>query len=141
MRTIPKSLFLATLAILFSSSCSVSRYASDDAVLHSVNELALISPYADISFLDRNDQSVPDDSLSGICEGLLTRAMFDSGLPISDLIELEDGLFYDSCREEIAGFRDFTPAGKGVIPIPPSLDFLLQSQGKRYGVIGLCNGV
>lgn len=133
-----KALMLAA-CIIGLSSCATTRYISKDD-MSTFNDASLIVPVAEISYMDRNGEVAYDESLTAKCLELLTESALQSSIRISDWIKYDEELFSDDIIGEIIGIRSINPQRAGEVTIPSALDGLLESHGKKYGIIIYAQG-
>ncbi|MBP5571900.1 MAG: hypothetical protein J6X39_04460 [Bacteroidales bacterium] len=129
-----KKLFVVLIAAVVLASCSTSRYYSDYTQEDITEDLAILGPISSIVYMDKNNHRVYDDSLSIASEELFTKLTYQSGLPITARIELNEDQRHDALS--FLSYLNSTSAKeRGNVPIPQSLDYLLESSGHRYGLL------
>lgn len=130
-------IFILTLSAL--TSCSTARYvAKTDMAL--VRDIALVTPLAEISYMSSEDEVVEDAALTAESARLMKEAVLHSGIPITDIIDLNEEMFDDDVADEIAALQSMNPKKSGMTAIPPALDRLLEDHGKRYGLVVFSHG-
>lgn len=134
-----KTILIFLTVMLALSSCATSRYISGDEFTH-VEDAVLIKPIANISYHHRDNLIALDQELSAQCTALLTDALLQSELPVSDIIDINDEPHSIRYIEEINDLKYIAPTKKDVVPVSPELDRLLEEKGCRYGIVLLANG-
>ena len=135
-----KRLLLVLSAALMLISCSASRYYSDYTREDITEDLAFLGPASAIVYMDKDNRRVFDDSLSLASEELICRLTQEIGVPVAERITLND-----EQKGEAAAFlshlKSKSAKERGNVPIPQSLDYLLESSGHRYGIVLFENGM
>lgn len=105
-----------------------------------VRDIALVTPLAEISYMSSEDEVVEDAALTAESARLMKEAVLHSGIPITDIIDLNEEMFDDDVADEIAALQSMNPKKSGMTAIPPALDRLLEDHGKRYGMVVFSRG-
>ncbi|MBQ9471350.1 MAG: hypothetical protein IJU72_10430 [Bacteroidales bacterium] len=134
--TKPPLTALAAALMLMMASCSPSRYFAGTRP----PELALVEPVAYMSYVQRDGELVPDDSLSLVSTSMLTRMFTSSGLPVVDIVPV-DYWGHDSTLlplVELLPAIDVRQLKRAVVPEP--IRQLLRERGHRYGLLVYADG-
>lgn len=132
--------FLLGIAAFFAlSSCATTRYVSKNDI-GAIHDVAIISPFAYISFLNGEGKLQYDDSLSKECARLISEALMHSPIPTGKSIPVDLDSDDPVWKDAIASLRDVKPKEAGLTPIPRELDELLEENGQKYGVVVFANG-
>ena len=129
------------LAALLLSSCGPSQYFYSGATYADLSEgMVLLGPTSTIIYLDQDNKSAYDDSLSTISEELIAKLTPELGVPAKDRIPLDDDQ-----EEEAIAFMNFLKSRnaniRGDIPISSDLDSLIEASGYRYGLLVVADGM
>ena len=132
---------LFVLAALLLSSCGPSQYFYSGATYADLSEgMVLLGPTSTIIYLDQDNKSAYDDSLSTISEELIAKLTPELGVPTKDRIPLNDDQ-----EEEAIAFMNFLKSRnaniRGDIPISSDLDSLIEASGYRYGLLVVADGM
>lgn len=138
MKTLFRFPVLFALCILGLTSCGLSRYVSKEDVAN-INDVALVSPFSEIYFLDGKGQEVFDESLSMVCAQLMDSAA-RSILPVSYVIGPEGDAFPEGFMQEVYEILHIDARNAGNLPMPRNIDMLLEENGCRYGVVLFAHG-
>ena len=138
-----KTVFRIALFSLFALalySCGTTRYYGGFKPASASEGMVLLGPVSEIHFIDGNNHSFYDDSLSIVSEEMIMsilQGMYQ--LPIDHTVPLDTVQ-----RERVALFShallNESESGRGALPIPVVLDNLLEDEGSRYGIMVFANG-
>ena len=134
-----KRLIPILATVLAICSCATNRYIAPD-LAGNLDEVAILTPFTYVEFLDAKGEVAYDDSLSAVCAQLITNALLQSPLPTGRMIPVDLAGEDPTFRDAIASLREIDPKKAGEIPIPQELDRLLEENGQRYGVVVFANG-
>lgn len=99
-----KAAVLMAACISGLTSCGSARYIAKDETAE-ITSMSLVRPVARISFVDRDGQAANDEALSAECAKMLTETTFNSGLPISDMLDAGEDIFSDDYIDQILSIR------------------------------------
>lgn len=136
-------LFAFALTILAFSSCTTKKGFVTKLPKQEIADVQRFPSLSDIDILDKHSNSSFCDSLS-----LLTRTNIDlflenqSNIDITGVIDIEDTTILLKVNDEIRQImgRAFDNKDIAFIPIPPTIDSILDAQGKRFGLITYSTG-
>lgn len=137
-----KVLYFALIALAF-SSCTTKKGFVTKLPKQEIADVQRFPSLSDIDILDKHSNSTFSDSLS-----LLARTNIDlylenqSNIDITGIIGIEDTIVLQKVDEEIRQVmgRAFDNKDIAFIPIPPTIDSILDAQGKRFGLITYSTG-
>ena len=135
-----RRILLFVLAALLLSSCGSSKFYSGVTQEDLSEGMVLLGPTSTIVYLDKNNNSTYDDSLSTVSENLIAKLTPELGVPVKDRIPLDDVQ-----EEEAIAFMNFILSRnaniRGDIPISSDLDSLIEASGYRYGLLIVADGM
>ena len=135
-----RRILLFVLAALLLSSCGSSKFYSGVTQEDLSEGMVLLGPTSTIVYLDKNNNSTYDDSLSTVSENLIAKLTPELGVPVKDRIPLDDVQ-----EEEAIAFMNFILSRnaniRGDIPISSDLDSLIETSGYRYGLLIVDDGM
>lgn len=135
-----KTLFALLMVALAVSSCGTARYYAGFTPASAGKDVALLGPVSGIFYLDEKNVESFSDSLSLESEELIAGMLSQINAPVSSRIELDD-----QEKDEVAAFMNYLKGYNqkqiGDLPIPEPLDFLLEAEGQRYGLIVFSQGM
>lgn len=138
-----KNLFFATILIF--TSCSGSKYISSKVKTEEIKELEVFKPLSFIALIEEKNKAIINDSISYTLEKLITKELYDTNnfLPKLNPIIIKDD--YTETQLEYEIIELCTKASSEdikikALTIPPRINKILESRGKRFGLIAYCSG-
>ena len=123
-------------------ACQPAKFVAEGASPERVRDLALLPPAAFVSYVERGNQMTHSDSLSAITDSLFL-AVTDRArhLPIDTTLAF-DSLTRLRMLPELEAImqRAALQKNRGEIGLPPVLDSLIESAGRRYGLALIGSG-
>ena len=137
-----KVLYFALIVLAF-SSCTAKKGFVTKLPKQEVADVQRFPSLSDIDLLDKHSNSMFSDSLS-----LLARTNMDlflenqSNIDITGVIDIEDTTVLRKVHNEIRQIMGQAFDNKDIafIPITPTIDSILDAQGKRFGLIAYSTG-
>jgi hypothetical protein len=139
MKRVLRIIAVSAAGLIALCSCATNRYIAQD-IGDKLHDIAVITPFAYINYIDETGVNAYDDSLSLMCSRLFTLGLLNSSLPTGPKITIDFDNDYPEFRDAVASLKDIDPRYAGEIPIPPILDSLLEANGLQYGVVVFANG-
>lgn len=127
----------------FFASCASSKFKTTAVKSAEIVDLQYFDPVSFISYIEKGNRGRIDDSLSTKSKSLLIKATSQvKQIPISDRLIIEDPMTNDKLTREIVWMSQAAVRQKRTInlQLPPTLDSLLESKGKRFGLITFATG-
>lgn len=137
-------IIIATLAFscLF-ASCSANKGFVSTAKRSEIKQVQRFEPMAVMGVIEKSDKAAYSDSLSEIARGLFEDALEkDETLPVTGKIVIEDSIVNNKVQYEILMMMNYIDGRNRPkdIPIPPTIDSILESRGERFGLLAYCRG-
>lgn len=135
---------IATLALccLF-ASCSANRGFVSTAKRAEIKQVQQFEPLTLIGIIEKGDKIAYSDSLTEIAQGLFETALAkDETLPVTGKITIEDSIINNRVQNEIFMIMRYIDGKVRVkdIPIPPTIDSILEARGERFGLLAYSQG-
>lgn len=132
------------LGILIFSSCATTKPMTS-AVKHTeISDLQSFEPVSYISLIETGNKGKYNDSLSQRSQALLTSALksFPGNIPLTGEISVVDPRVKQLLAKDIEYLVISAARQKSIakLKITPTLDSLLESKGKRFGIITAASG-
>jgi hypothetical protein len=131
------------LALLF-TSCSGGRYLSFKVKSAEITSLEVFKPISFIALVEKENKGVINDSISYRLEKILSKEIFDSTnmLPTLNPIIIKDEHIETQLEYEIIQICMSSSQNYSLktITIPSRIDNVLETRGKRFGLIVFCSG-
>lgn len=137
-------LIITTMALscLF-ASCSANRGFVSTAKRAEIKQVQQFEPLTLIGVIEKDDKMAYSDSLTEIAQGLFETALDnDEILPVTGKIIIEDSIINNRVQYEIymmMRYIDGRVRPKD-IPIPPTIDSILEARDERFGLMAYCRG-
>jgi hypothetical protein len=140
-----KSHFVFTiLSILIFSSCTTSKILKSGVQPDEIAELQYIEPFSYISMIEKGNKPILNDSVSLISKNILLKTVGDlkGRLPVTGEMFVSDLTLRSKLEKEIEFLCLSADRQKAItnIKITPTIDSLLTSKGKRFGLITVSTG-
>ncbi len=123
-------------------SCSTSRLLMSNVNPSEINDLQIFEPFSYINLIYKNNYGVYNDSISQKSKQIVTEVISSNKrIPVSGLVSVNDSIVFKKVEKEVeylclnSNKNDFSS-----IIIPPTIDSLLESRGKRFGLITVTTG-
>lgn len=136
---------LLLLVVIFSVSCSSSKFFTSDVKPVEINEMIKIEPFSYISLIEKGDRGIYNDSISKYAKIVLNESLetFREKLRLSsEEIILTDSLERTKLEQEIYFLilsaernKNRKKKHRTNVEIPPLIDSLLSVYDKRFGLI------
>ncbi len=127
----------------FFASCTTNRGFVSTVKRAEIQQMQQFEPLTLIGVVEENDRVAYSDSLTKIAQGLFEKALSkDETLPVTGKIVIEDSAIYNRVQYEIYMVMRYVGGRVRVesIPIPPTIDSILESQNERFGLLAYCHG-
>lgn len=143
MKTTKFFTLFALMLVLALSSCSTKKGFVTKLPKQEIADVHRFAAVSDIFALDKNDNGFRSDSLSTLSRQCID-AYLDKqeNIEIKGRIEINDTLVQRKVNDEIRQLADVAFDNKEIalIPIPRTIDSLLETQGKRFGSLAYATG-
>ena len=132
--------FIFILSLFFyTSACTNTKPLSSKLKSTEIQELVLFNPITSFAYFEKEDQGFYDDSLSLLTEKILSDELLKIGTPLPNIktFTFSDENFKIKLDKDIVTACRASSAYNSidVLPIPPSVDAILESQEKRFGLL------
>ncbi len=135
---------LCFAASLIFISCNGSRYLSSKVKANEITELEVFKPVSFIALIEKANKGDINDSISFGLEKIITKELFDSTFLLQKLNPIiikeentERQLVYETIKLNMAISEDYKIKS---FTLPPRINMVLKSRGKRFGLIVFSNG-
>jgi hypothetical protein len=125
------------------TSCTSMHPLLSGVTAEEINDIVLIEPLSYISLIEKGNQAKLHDSLSGVSHELITEVLRMRSRPhVTAYSHIEDTLIYKEIEEDIQVMLMIAEHQQNVENIRSSqtLDSLILSSGKRYGMVAVTTG-
>ncbi|MCL2074769.1 MAG: hypothetical protein FWH18_12675 [Marinilabiliaceae bacterium] len=140
-----KRVFLLSWSVILLSSCVTSKFLTSDVKSEDINEMLKFEPFSYISLIEQGNRSFYNDSLSSETKIILNESLetFREKFRFSpEEITMTDSLERIRFEQEIKILILLAERNRSIkdIQIPPLIDSLLITNGKRFGLIIVQSG-
>lgn len=128
------SFFLGGLLV----SCSVNRGFISTITHNDIQQIQQFEPFCYFGLIENGNKVTYNDSLTSIAKGLFETALAnDKILPVTETIIIDDSIVNKKVRYEISLLTHYIMRNVRVkdIPIPPTIDSILQARNERFGLL------
>lgn len=143
MKTIRLYTLFALLMVLAFSSCTAKKGFVTKLPKQEIADVQRFPIISDIYALDKNDNGYRSDSLSLLSVQCVNNYLDkQTNIDITKNIEVNNTILLRKVSDEIRGLSETAFDNKEIalIPIPHTIDSLLEVQGKRFGLLIYANG-
>ena len=143
MKTTKHVILLAVMLVLALSSCTAKKGFISKLPKQEIADVQRFAVVSDIFALDKNDNGFRSDSLSALSMKCIDAYLNkQENIEIKGRIEINDTLAQRKVNDEIRQLADIAFDNKEIvlIPIPRTIDSLLETQGKRFGLLVYATG-
>ena len=143
MKTIRLYTLFALLMVLAFSSCTAKKGFVTKLPKQEIADVQRFPIISDIYALDKNDNGYRSDSLSLLSVQCVNNYLDkQTNIDITKNIEVNDTTLLRMVSDEIRGLSETAFDNKEIalVPIPHTIDSLLEVQGKRFGLLIYANG-
>lgn len=131
-------ILLAIIALILASCATTGLISNTPAAV--INDIVMISPESCQTFKANKEKAAFSDSLSAESSRILTDAFLGTPLDITEIIELEDSSEDYAIRKEITWLAAEKFKKSRAYVIPPQIDKLVETTGKRYCLVVFAEG-
>jgi len=127
----------------FFASCTVSRGFVSTVKRAEIQQVLQFEPLTFVGIIEKEDKITYNDSLSIISQELFETALSnDKTIPVTGKIVIEDSIVSNRVQYEIFMMMRYINGRVNVedIPIPPTIDSILESQNERFGLLAYSRG-
>ena len=120
------------------SSCSLNRGFVSSVKRADIEQLSRFEMFNYVGSIEKGNKVVRNDSLTAVAKELFeTELAKASTLPVSDTIFIQDSVVNFMVQDEIFYLMERLETTTRVknVPVPPTIDSILCSQGKRFGLL------
>lgn len=131
--------------VLMISACAGPKYLSSKKVKASeISSLEFLRPVTSVVWVQQKNDGDFNDSLSLRAEAVIRESLFklQDQLPTLHPVVITDTAVHNTaCKEIITACRASSAYHSiNVLPLPPSVDKFLESNGKRFGILIFYSG-
>ena len=130
--------------IVSAVSCADTKYLASKMKSSEIRELEFFKPISSIAYVERENLATIDDDLSSQSGKLISQQVFNysSQIPrLNPVIITDANIQADLEAEVITACRASSAYNSiEVIPIPPTIDALLEARGKRFALLTYYSG-
>ncbi len=135
-----KAIIIIALAVsaLFLASCSSNRGFVSSITRNDISRMQQFEMLSQVGVIEKSNDVVYNDSLGEVAKTLFTNALVrNKTLPVKDIITFEDSLVSRRVQYEILLLMKYVEGNVRVkdIPIPPTIDSILEARGERFGLL------
>lgn len=127
----------------FFVSCTANRGFVSSVKRAEIQQVQQFEPFVIVGIVEKGDKISYNDSLTGIAQGLFETALSeDKTLPVTGKIVVEDSIVNNRIQYEIYMMMRYIDGRVRVkdIPIPPTIDSILEARNKRFGSLAYSRG-
>lgn len=132
------------LVLLILSSCTTTRPLTSVVKPAEITDLQILEPVSYISLIETGNKGKYNDSISQSSQVLVTKALksFPDNIPFTGEITVVDSRIKQKLAKDIEYLCLSAEKQKSIsnLKITPALDSLLESKGKRFGLITVSTG-
>ncbi len=128
---------LAAIA-LFAASCTANRGFVSSPKRADIRQMQQFEMLSRVGIIEKGNKITYNDSLSLVAKGLFETALSkDKTLPVAGTVAIEDSTVSNKLQYEIYLLMNYVEGNVRVkdIPIPPTIDSILEARGERFGLI------
>lgn len=122
----------------FFASCNVNRGFISTLNRNDIRKIQQFEPFCYVGLVEKGNKVTYSDSLTSIAQELFETALAkDRTLPVTETIVIEDSTINNKVKYEIYCLMNFLESNVRVkdIPIPPTIDSILQARNERFGLL------
>ncbi len=126
--------------LLLLTACSGTKYLSSKKVKPAeISSLEFFKPLSAVIWIQQKDDGVYNDSLSLKAAAVIGESLFklQGKIPALNAVKIDDSVMqYTIEKEMITAFKASSAYHSiNVLPLPPSVDKVIESNGKRFGIL------
>jgi hypothetical protein len=132
------------VAMLLFGACASPNFQSTGASSSEVNDIAYFSPFSYIQLIEKGNRTEHNDSLSAATNNILDSLLLVHGPSLRAAHKLETGEPERSVVEQEVAYLAhsllYTRAKLDDLTLPPAIDSILESRGRRFGLAVVATG-
>lgn len=138
-----KKLLPFLLLVVVLTSCTTNKMLTSSVPPEEVNDIQYFDPISFLSLIENGNKSILNDSLSNVAKNKFLEALTSvENIPLAGYVSISDPVLKERLNKEIEFLCVAASKQKKIdyLSIPQTLDSLLESNGKRFGLIAMTSG-